>query len=110
MAPQPPPYPPYPPPVPQPPAAPRDGIGRGILFALLVDLGLFVMVGLAAPAGLFAFGLIEWIGLLPLFFVFRGNGQRLAAKGVLIIGGIVFLLQAACYGIVLLIMGGTSFH
>ncbi len=95
-------------PVPQPRTGLPNSIGAGVGFAILCDLVLLVILGAAFPFSLFAFGLLEWIGLLPLYLVARKQGARQTAKGVLIVGLIIFLLQAACWGLIAVI--GLNFH
>jgi hypothetical protein len=41
-------------------------------------------------------GVVQWLFLIPLCFMLRHKGRPLAAKGILIAGGIGFMLNAAC--------------
>jgi len=95
---------------PEPRPGMPNSIGAGIGFAILCDVVLFGITAAVYAPALFAFGLVEWIGLLPLYLVARQQGARQTAKGVLIIGSIVFLLQAACWGLIAIIAGSGSFH
>jgi hypothetical protein len=98
------------PPQPEPRPGLPDSIAAGVGFAIACDLVLFGLIAAVFGTALLAFGLLEWIGLLPIYLVARKQGCRKTAKGVLIVGFIVFLLQAACYGIILLVVGVGNMH
>jgi hypothetical protein len=76
------------------------GLGIGVV---LTAAGL--LAGwFAVPARLvviFAIGLAQLLWMLPACLYFRARGERETIKGLLIIAGLVFLLNASCWGIVL---------
>jgi hypothetical protein len=65
--------------------------GGGVLLCLCL---LVVRVGYYALA---AFGLTQFLWLFPLWKYHRNNGETENAKGILVVGGITFLLNAACW-------------
>jgi hypothetical protein len=67
-------------------------IGVGLAF-LLVPLTLVI------PPGIILIGVTEWIYLLPLVFWFKKKGRTGIVQGLLIGGGVLALLNAACFGI-----------
>src|ERR1700728_434175 len=81
----------------------KDSIGRGIAIAVLCQFG-FLVVGsivISLKANSFVFVLMSWgviplIVLIPLFIIKLQSGHSRTAKGILIIGSIAFLLNAAC--------------
>ncbi len=94
-----------PPPPYIPPSIPNDKISAGVVKAMACLAILAVLIAVVNFVGMFGFGLLEWIGLVPLFLYERSKQRPQAAKGVLLVGLIVFLLQAACYGLILLAVG-----
>jgi hypothetical protein len=50
---------------------------------------------------LLGFGVVQFAWLLPLYLHFQKRGQFETAKGILIGGGIAFLLNAGCWGYVM---------
>jgi hypothetical protein len=83
-----------------------DRVIDGVLRAIGVLVILAILVCVINFVGIFGFGLAQWVGLLPLYFYEKSKGRRLAGKGVLLTGLVVFLLQAACYGVVLVGLRG----
>jgi hypothetical protein len=85
----------------------RDHIGWGVAIAILCQAVLIVAGPIAIlatnslesriPGLLFSgWGVAQWLVLLPLYFILRRKGHRLAAKVIIITGCIGFLLNAAC--------------
>lgn len=60
---------------------------------------LFVIVGMTL-------GATQFLWLTPIAVLLTRNNRRLAAQAALVFAACLFLLQAACYGIVL---GGANF-
>jgi hypothetical protein len=98
-------------PHPLPPRAPTDSVGSGVGIAftcqlalmlaggvaILLSVGFNSLFGLPFGAALFAgWGLLQWLVLLPLYFLQRRKRRPLAAKGILIAGCVGFLLNAGC--------------
>ena len=62
----------------------------GIVLALsLIFKGEFTFLG--------GFGILQFVWLLPLWFVFKKMGKTEDAKGALFVAGITILLNAACW-------------
>ena len=76
-------------------------VARGVVFAISLNIALFVLVVLLYPVALFACGVVQLLWLVPLYFYFRSAGESETTKGVLIVAGLCFLLNAACWGLVL---------
>jgi len=91
----------------EPPRPSKDTVGRGIAVAVLSVFAYIVVGSIAAALGanLFFFLLASWgviplIVLIPLFLIQLQSGRSQTAKGILIIGSIAFLLNAACDAVV----------
>jgi hypothetical protein len=83
----------------------ESSIGKGIAIAVLLTL-VGAMAGwfLLASGGvliLVGFGLVQLLWLLPTITYHYARGEAETIKGLLIIGGLVFLLNASCWGLVL---------
>lgn len=50
---------------------------------------------------LFGIGVIQALWIVPLWLSFKRRGETESAKGVLLAAGITFLLNAACWGVVM---------
>jgi hypothetical protein len=75
------------------------GIGCGIqLICLFLSIVVFYTVhdGKAGGLLLAAWGVTQWIGIIPLIFYFKGRGKSNTILGMLITGGIGLLLSSAC--------------
>jgi hypothetical protein len=46
-------------------------------------------------------GIVQLLWMLPAWLIYRRRGQAETAKGILIIAGVVFMLNASCWGLVL---------
>jgi hypothetical protein len=100
---------PLPPPAPKPSDRVRTGVGIAIAIeAATIGLGATSFIGMPEILllVLLGWGVAQWIGLIPAYFVLRGKQQPLAAKGILIMGCIGFLLNAGCFA---LVMGVAKF-
>ena len=87
---------------------PKDGgsvwlgllIGVGVsIVAVAVSVAL--MVGLGGLFLVGGIGIVQALWIVPLYLYFRRNGQKEVGKGVLIVAGLVFLLNASCWGLFL---------
>jgi hypothetical protein len=78
-------------------------VAKGVAIAIGLDIGLFVLVVLLYPLVLLACGVAQLLWLVPLYFYFRSAGKSESAKGVLIVAGLCFLLNAVCWGLVLVV-------
>lgn len=88
-------------PVPAPLPA-DDGVGKGVLYAVLWQIGAIIV---SAPLMFTIWGLIQWIALIPVYIHLRNRSYRLAAKGVLIAGFVGLFLNATCAVVVLSSLG-----
>jgi hypothetical protein len=82
---------------------PDDSIGRGVAIGVMVQAATIVSAALAVIASpfiycLFAFGLVQWIGLVPFMMRDFKGGYRQSVKGMAIAGCIGLLLNSACAG------------
>jgi hypothetical protein len=68
----------------------------GFLASLVVGFLLVFLGGLFILA---AFGLLQLAWLVPFYLMFKRQGETETAKGILVTAGIVFLLNAACDGV-----------
>jgi hypothetical protein len=82
-------------------------VGRGVLVGLGLTFGAIV-VGLVSAAFtggisaivLLGIGVLQAAWIVPLVRSYRTKGETETAKGLLIAAGIVFLLNASCWGVV----------
>jgi hypothetical protein len=85
----------------------KGSVGRGIgIGAVLTLMGLAAMIVLAFPilGGLLVaigIGLVQLLWMLPAILHYRGRGETETVKGLMIVGGLVILLNAPCWGAVL---------
>jgi hypothetical protein len=63
---------------------------------LMVGIGFVILLGL---------GVVQLLWIIPLYSKYNRQGKTQTALGVLLAAGITFLLQAGCYGLVLLNVG-----
>lgn len=73
--------------------------GFGIGAAMTVG-GVLVSV-LVGFWPLFAIGVVQGLWAVPVWLSFRRKGESETAKGILLAAGIVFLLNAACWGVLM---------
>ena len=50
---------------------------------------------------LFGIGVVQALWIVPVWLSFRRRGESESAKGVLLAAGITFLLNAACWGVLM---------
>jgi hypothetical protein len=80
------------------------GIGAGLNILLMVAVAAMVN-----PIVLIGAGLVQLVWIVPMYLSFRRQGATETAKGILLAAGIVFLLNAACFGLVMT-MGLKNMH
>jgi uncharacterized membrane protein YhaH (DUF805 family) len=86
----------------------KGSIGRGIAIAVLCEFGFLVVESIVSALKansyfvyiLMFWGVIPLVALIPLFIIQVQRGHSRTANGILIIGSIAFLLNAACDAIV----------
>ncbi|MFD2611022.1 hypothetical protein [Paenibacillus gansuensis] len=81
------------------PVKPKGSIMKGIGILTLLHLVLLVF-----PIAYFAIGIVQIVYVIPAVIFFRK--EQPTQQGILIGAGITFLLNAACFGIVL---GGAGY-
>jgi hypothetical protein len=76
-------------------------VGTGFSVAALGNFGGFLLclglltAGMGYP--LVGFGITQFLWLFPLWRHYRKEGETESAKGVILLAGISFLLNAACW-------------
>lgn len=69
--------------------------GIANLIALAIAAAMLYVPRIGGPL-LAWFGLLQWVWIIPLYLKCRRAGETETAKGILLGGGITFLLSAAC--------------
>jgi hypothetical protein len=84
------------------PGSVAKGIGTGAFLTLGgIGLGFWLaVIGDGRPGGivLLWIGVAQLLWMLPAYVVYRRRGETETAKGLLIVTGLVFLLNASCWG------------
>jgi len=76
------------------------GLGIGALLTLAGAVAsLPLMVVYIGFVTLFGIGLAQLIWMIPAYRRYKKRGETETAKGLLIIAGLVFLLNASCWGV-----------
>lgn len=99
------PPPPPAPPLPTPPL--RDTVGTGVLRLLLLHL---LQIPLTVVGGPIWIGLSQLFYVVPQHFAFKKQGRNACIRGLWLGAGVTFLLNAGCFGIVLLSLSNASFR
>ena len=105
--------PPPPPPLPGAPGAlpgavpPKDTVGAGVVRLLLLHL---LQIPLTVVGGPIWIGLSQLFYVIPQHVVFKRQGRHACLRGLWIGAGVTFLLNAGCFGIVLLSLSSSSFR
>lgn len=102
-----PPPPPPPPPAPLPDPGLKDTVGTGILRLLLLHLIQFPLMVVGGPIWI---GISQLVYVIPQHFAFKKQGRNACIRGLWIGAGVTFLLNAGCFGIVLLSLSSSSFR
>ena len=68
--------------------------------AFFVFFALAGLVGVGALIALGGIGVVQAAWIVPLWRYYRASGETETAKGLWIAAGIVFLLNAGCWGLV----------
>jgi hypothetical protein len=77
------------------------GIGAAINIGAALVGALTIMIAIGAVV-LLGFGLIQAVWIGPLVAKYNNRGETETAKGLLLAAGVTFLLNAGCWGAVLL--------
>jgi hypothetical protein len=77
------------------------GVGMGVAFTVMgVGLGIILASAFSRLVMLVGIGIVQLLWMLPAWLIYRRRGQTETAKGILITAGVVFLLNASCWGLV----------
>jgi hypothetical protein len=85
----------------------KGSVGRGIGIGVVLTLmGLAAMIIFLLPilAGILVaigIGLVQLLWILPAILHYRVRGETETVKGLIIVGGLIFLLNVPCWGTVL---------
>ena len=88
-------------------AGSRGNVGIGLLIGLLatiVGLILCAVLSVARGAGVVLYlgiGVGQALWMVPVCLHFKSRGEIETVKGVLIVAGLVFLLNATCWGVLM---------
>jgi hypothetical protein len=97
-----------PPPLPLKDAAPlKDSVGAGVLRLLLLHL---LQIPLSVVGGPIWIGLSQLFYVVPQHFAFKRQGRFACIRGLWIGAGVTFLLNAGCFGLVILMVSNTTFR
>ena len=84
-----------------------NGIGKGVCIALgcafsacLVAFASFAASNAAGLVVILGIGIVQAAWIVPLWLHYRRAGEAETAKGLIIAAGIIFLLNASCWGVV----------
>jgi len=99
--------PPPPPPPPPPPLPLKDTMGTGVLRLLLLHL---LQIPLTVVGGPIWIGFSQLFYVVPQHFAFKKQGRNACIRGLWLGAGVTFLLNAGCFGIVLLSLSSASFR
>jgi len=78
------------------------GLGIGVLMTVGgVMAGVITMTAVIGGVILLGIGLVQLVWIGPAYFHYRRAGEVETAKGLLIAAGLVFLLNASCWGVVM---------
>jgi len=66
---------------------------------MALTVGGMVVSGVFAWVPLWGIGIVQLLWMLPAWRIYRRRGQEETAKGILIVAGVVFLLNASCWGL-----------
>lgn len=82
-------------------------IGLGIGLCALLHLFQVLLLPVAGP---FWIGISQLVYVVPAVLIARKKGQVETAKGLWIGAGITFLINIACFGVVMASIGKNGFH
>jgi hypothetical protein len=93
-----------------PPApAPQKPMWMGVLLGFALHFGLlfFLQIGLVLLMGV---GIVQAVYIVPAYIMAKNRGEMQIAKGLLIAAGLTFLLNATCWGLLVLGLASASFR
>lgn len=96
------------------PGRPQPGGSRdvwlGIGLAFLLHLGQIPLGVISTGISIIFIGISQLLYLVPAIVVYSKKGRPGMVKGLLIGGGITFLLNAACTGLFILMLSSANFR
>lgn len=95
------------PPVASPALAGPGSVKKGVLICLGATVASAV---LTAAVALVAIGVVQLAWVIPAVIIFNRRGETETAKGVKIFAGIVALLNATCWGILIVALSNADFR
>ena len=88
------------------PTPPHRDFRNGIVLGLQLHLIQIPMTFMTKFLSILFIGLSQLIYIIPAIIIKWRYGKPDAVKGLLLVGSITFLLNAACFGLVLFLFGG----
>jgi hypothetical protein len=82
-------------------------VGTGVLRLLLLHL---IQIPLAVVAGPLWIGISQLFYVIPQHFAFKKQGRNACIRGLWLGAGVTFLLNAACFGVVMASLSRGGFH
>jgi hypothetical protein len=98
------------PPLPPPPPRRSGEVWRGLGLAFLLHLGQIPLGVISSGISLILIGISQLLYLVPAIIIYSKKGRPDLVKGLLIGGGITFLLNAACTGLFFVMLAGADFR
>lgn len=92
-----------------PPNRSRE-VWRGVGLAFLLHLGQIPLGVISGGISLILIGISQLLYLVPAIIIYSKKGRPGLVKGLLIGGGITFLLNAACTGLIFLMLASADFR
>ena len=86
----------------------KGHILAGVGYCLLGHCALVALAVAVEPAMLVLIGLLQVLYVVPIWVWQKSQGNMATVQGLLIMAGITFLLNAACFGIVMVSL--RDFH
>lgn len=78
-----------------------EGAGIAVGLTIMgVVLGIVLIRDLVGLAMLSAIGIVQLLWMFPAWLIYQRKGRAETAKGILTTAGVIFLLNATCWGLV----------
>jgi hypothetical protein len=88
---------------------PQGSVKKGVLIGLAISLGVAIVTApIVIPA--LGIGLIQLLWVIPMVRSYRRKGETETAKGLIIQAAIVAMLNATCWGVLIVGLSNASFH
>ncbi|MEO5924120.1 MAG: hypothetical protein ABIR70_09855 [Bryobacteraceae bacterium] len=88
---------------------PVGSVQRGVLIGLAISVGVSIVT---APIVIpfLGIGLVQLAWVIPMVRNFRRKGETETAKGMVIQAAVVAMLNATCWGVLIVGLSNASFH